>query len=350
MTVDESIPLKAALLSEQLADDRVRCHVCQRRCTIAPGQRGYCGTRVNQQGTLFTLIYGQVSSACLDPIEKKPLYHFYPGTRVFSLGSVGCSFSCPGCQNWQLSRRSLRETGTILQRMTPAQAVQGALSVQAAGLCWTYNDPAIWVEYTLDCARLARQHGLYTAYVTNGTATREHLDVIAPYLDAYRVDIKAFSAASYRAIAGFADVQGIFDAVSYARNHWQLHVECVTNVTPTLNDSDEELRGIAGWIARTLGADTPWHVTRFFPHADFASLPVTPVERLARARTIAAEEGLRYVYLGNLARDDSRHTRCARCHRVLIMRDGYDSTRVLMTGGTCPQCGERLYGRWATDA
>jgi len=337
--------MKEALLYQPLTDGRVRCEVCLRRCTVAPGERGFCRTRKNRDGQFYTLIYDQVSSAGPDPIEKKPLYHFHPGSRVFSLGSLGCSFTCPGCQNWQISRMPAGNDGRAY-RATPAQAVEAAIREGAAGICWTYNEPAIWLEHTLESARLAKEHGLYTAYVTNGTATRAHLDAIGPYLDAYRVDIKAFSREAYRAIAGFSAFEGILDSTAYARERWGMHIECVTNVTPTLNDSDDELRGIAHWIATALGVDTPWHVTRFHPCEGFAHLPPTPLARLDRAVEIAREEGLRYCYVGNVPADLRQHTRCPSCSHPVITRQGFSITSNDLQHGACPHCGTAIAGRW----
>jgi pyruvate formate lyase activating enzyme len=338
--------MKEAILYEKLENQRVRCHVCVRHCVIRPGDRGFCRTRENRDGALYTLIDDQVSSACLDPIEKKPLYHFHPGTRVFSLGSLGCSFTCPGCQNWQISHRQPRERDTSLYQFTPAEEVQLALRKGAAGICWTYNDPAIWIEHTLESARLAKAQGLYTAYVTNGTASREHLDLIGPYLDAYRVDIKGFSRESYKAVSGYADFERILEGTEYARERWGMHIECVTNVTPTINDSEDELHGIASWIAEKLGPDTPWHVTRFHPYEDFSHLPATPLERLDRAFQIGKEAGLRYIYVGNLPGDPRQNTACPHCAHVVINRTGFSVTRIDLTHGACPHCGTAIAGRW----
>jgi len=335
-----------ALLYKKMEDDAVRCNVCQWRCVIGPEKRGVCGTRENRGGTLYTLIYDQVSSANLDPIEKKPLYHFHPGTSVFSLGTLGCSFSCPGCQNWQISQRTPLETDPTLSRLTPAAAVETAIRLGAAGICWTYNEPAIWLEHTLEGARLAKEAGLYTAYVTNGAATREQLDLIGPYLDAYRVDIKAFSREGYRAIAGFARFEGILLNTVYAKERWGMHVECVTNVTPTVNDSDEMLRGIAGWIATKLGSDSPWHVTRFFPYREFDHLPATPLERLDRVEEIGREEGLHYIYVGNIPGDPRQDTRCPSCGHAVIRRRGFTVARLELAQGACPGCGTAIAGRW----
>ncbi|HEX2950967.1 MAG TPA: AmmeMemoRadiSam system radical SAM enzyme [Armatimonadota bacterium] len=338
--------MKDALLYDRLDQQRVQCHVCQWNCIIRPGERGQCRTRENRDGMLYSLIYDQVSSVCLDPIEKKPLYHFYPGTRVFSLGTVGCSFACPGCQNWQISRSTPLEDDPSLDRLTPAQAVDMAVHSGAAGICWTYNDPAIWLEHTVEGAKLAKEHGLYTAYVTNGTATREHLDTIGPYLDAYRVDIKAFSRESYKTIAGYANFEKVLDGVQYAHERWNMHLECVTNITPTVNDSDDELRGIARWIAVTLGVDTPWHVTRFYPYEGFAHLPVTPLSRIDRAYAIGHEEGLRYVYVGNVPGDGRQDTCCPSCKHPVIRRVGFTVAQADLRDGVCPKCGTAIAGCW----
>ncbi len=338
--------MKESLLYDQLEDQRVRCSVCVRRCVIAAGKRGFCGARENHEGLLYTLIDDLISAACVDPIEKKPLYHFHPGTAVFSLGSVGCSFACPGCQNAHLSRRFPASDAAQLSRLTPAQAVETAVQRGAAGCCWTYNEPAIWIEYTLECARLARERGLYTAYVTNGTATREHLDLIAPYLDAYRVDIKAFSQRGYAAVSGFGEFEKILELTRYAREQWGMHIECVTNVTPTVNDSDRELHGIAHWIADALDVDTPWHITRFHPCEGFAHLPATPPERLERAYAIGREEGLRYIYVGNMPGDPRQHTRCPACARILVERRSFSVTQNTLQHGACPHCGTLIAGRW----
>lgn len=335
-----------ALLSTHLDDRRTRCGVCLRRCVIAPGTRGQCQTRENRDGRLYTLIDDRVCAAALDPIEKKPLYHFYPGTPVYSLGTLGCSFTCPGCQNWQLSRRAPLADDPTLQRLTPTMAVEEAVRRGAAGLCWTYNEPAIWLEQTLEGAQRAKARGLYTVYVTNGTATREHLDLIGPYLDAYRVDIKAFSRAGYRAVAGFAAFEEILENTRYAHEHWGMHVECVTNVTPTINDSDEELGGIARWIADALGEDTPWHITRFHPYQGFAHLPATPLERLDRAEALGRAAGLRYIYVGNVPGDPRQHTGCPACGAMVIRRQGFTVTEMALRAGACACCGTAIAGRW----
>lgn len=336
---------KEALLYDQLSSDVAQCRTCLRRCVISPGKRGYCGMRENRNGVLYAENYALLSSACLDPIEKKPLYHFYPGSQVYSLGSFGCSFQCPGCQNWQISHLNA-ESCSHRRESSSEVVVDTAIQLQAAGICWTYNEPAIWLEYTLEAAQLAKKNGLYTAYVTNGTATREHLDTIGPWLDAYRVDIKAFSSESYRTVSGFSAFEEILDGVSYAFNYWKMHVECVTNVTPGVNDDEDTLHAIANWIACELSPDVPWHITRFFPHGDFSDLSPTPLSSLIQAKKIALQAGLHYVYLGNVAEDGCMDTRCAACQQLLVARGRYQVESAVNKEGKCPYCGNVIYGRW----
>ncbi len=338
--------MNEAILYDRREARHVRCRACRRMCRIAPDERGACGARVNRDGRLYTLIADRVSAVNLDPVEKKPLYHFYPGTRVLSFGTLGCCFTCPGCQNWAISRRAPVEDDPSLRRLTPAEAVAMAARVGAAGICWTYNEPAIWPEHTVEAARLAKARGLYTAYVTNGMATRDHLDAVGPYLDAYRVDLKAFSRDGYRTVAGYAAFEDILDGVVYAKERWGMHIECVTNVIPTVNDGETELRGIARWMATALGPDTPWHVTRFHPCDGFAHLPATPLERLTLARAIGAEAGLRYVYLGNVPEGDRQDTHCPACGGAVITRNGFTALAGGLREGACRRCGTAIAGRW----
>jgi len=324
----------------------VRCLVCQRRCSIPEGRAGYCGTRSNRDGRIISLIYGQVSSILISPIEKKPLYHFHPGSLWLSLGSLGCNFRCPGCQNWEIAHadpargRGGRETDYL----APEEMVRLAVENNCRGISWTYNEPTLWFEYTLEGARLAREEGLRTNYVTNGFITEEALDLIGPYLDSFRVDIKGFFPETYVKIAHIPDPAGIFGVVKRARGMWGMWVEIVTNVIPGINDSDREIREIAGWIRRDLGPEVPWHLTRFLPYLEFRHAGATPVEVLERAREIGMEEGLEYVYLGNVMGHPAENTRCYHCHALLIERDGFSILRNVIVEGRCPECGETVPG------
>jgi pyruvate formate lyase activating enzyme len=334
-------------LAERLPDGRLGCLVCQRACALAEGGLGFCRVRRNEAGRVVPLSYGRVAALHLANVERKPLYHFYPGEVMLSVGGLGCNFRCPGCQNRDLSRADVPDALASLPYTAPEDLVRMAVEHDLLGVSWTYNEPAIWFEYTLDGSRLAREAGLMTNYVTNGSLTARALDTIGPYLDAYRVDVKGFSEDTYRRVAGFGGFRGILDVAERAAHKWGMHVECVTNVTPGMNDSDDELRAIAGWIARSLGPDVPWHVTAFAPHGDFAHLPRTPVASLERARRIGVDEGLRFVYLGNVPGHRAENTWCPGCGALLIQRTGLGVVENrLAPGGACPRCSRPVPGRF----
>ena len=292
--------MKEAILYEKLENKKAKCNICQHRCVISEGKRGLCQTRLNKDGVIYTLIYGQVSSLHADPIEKKPLYHFHPGSLCLSLGSLGCNFKCSGCQNWEISCAEIDEQASGTRYISPEDLIDLALQNNCRGVAWTYNEPAIWLEYALAGARLAKEKGLYTVYVTNGYITPEGLDLIGPYLDAYRVDIKGFSRETYKKIAGITNFVGILDTAKRAKEKWSMHIECVTNITPDINDNLDELKKLASWIANNLGKDTPWHITRFYPNYKLTDLAATSVSYLEKIKEMALNQGLKYVYLGNV--------------------------------------------------
>ncbi|MGD2175665.1 MAG: AmmeMemoRadiSam system radical SAM enzyme [Candidatus Brocadiaceae bacterium] len=332
--------------AERLPDGRIRCLACQRGCVLATGDLGLCRTRQNQDGKLVPLSYGRVAALHPAQVERKPLYHFYPGRVMLSAGGLGCNFRCPGCQNRDLSFADVPDALTGIPRLSPEELVRRASEQGLLGISWTYNEPAVWFEYTLDGARLAKATGLKTNYVTNGSLTGEALDEIGPYLDAYRVDIKGFSADTYQRVANFPNYEGILDVAERARHTWDMHVECVTNIIPTVNDAEDELRGIAGWIATALGPDTPWHVTRFAPHGDLAHLPRTPLETLECAREIGLQEGLLFVYLGNVPGHRAENTWCPDCGTLLIERTRLGQVHCRLEAGACPECGCGILGRF----
>ncbi|MBC8512164.1 MAG: AmmeMemoRadiSam system radical SAM enzyme [Dehalococcoidia bacterium] len=332
-----------ALLYDRLHGPRVRCNVCQWRCVIGPGKSGVCRVRRNDDGVLRVLNYAEVSSVAVDPIEKKPLFHFFPGSLAFSLGTWGCNFHCRHCQNWEISCiEELAEMMRPSKRISPQEAVKSAKERHCGGIAWTYNEPSIWFEYTLDSAKLAKKNGLYTVYVTNGYLTPEALDTIGPYLDAWRVDIKGFSDALYRDLAKISRWRGILEVAKRAREKWSMHVEVVTNVIPTMNDDEEQLEGIAGWIRDELGELTPWHVTRFYPQHNLTHLPPTPIASLEKAYDIGKRAGLRFVYLGNVPGHGGENTVCYSCGKVVIHRFGYETEVVGVDGSKCKFCGAEL--------
>lgn len=342
----EITSFKEALFYQKLKDKRVRCNICQRRCIIENNDRGYCLTRLNQEGKLYTLIYSQVSSWAVSPIEKKPLYHFYPGSEWLSLGTLGCNFRCPGCQNWEIAHDEVELNQKKTDTITPEQSITLAKSHDCKGISWTYNEPTVWFEYTLDGARLAKENDLLTNYVTNGFITSEALDMIAPYLNAFRVDIKGFSKEFYKKICHISDFEGILEVTKRTKEKWGMWVEIVTNVTPGYNDDETQLKDIASWIKNDLGEGTPWHITRFIPHLELSSVPATPVSTLEKAREIGLKQGLLYVYLGNVFGHPAENTYCHRCKRLLIERKGLYITDNKIEQGKCSYCGVKIPGRF----
>ena len=275
-----------------------------------------------------------------DHIEKKPLFHFFPGTYAFSLGSWGCNFHCKGCQNWEISCTDIPRRGS--QQLLPEREIELARSHNCQGIAWTYNEPVIWLEYTLDSAKLAKENNLYTVYVTNGYATPEALDAIGPWLDAWRLDVKGFTDAFYRQLAKIPHWRGILDVARRAKEKWHMHVEVVTNIVPTMNDDEEQLRGIATWIRDNLGELTPWHVTRFHPLHEFTHLSATPLATLEKGYQIGKRAGLKFVYLGNVPGHEYENTMCYSCGRMVVRRIGYDTEVVGLDGSKCKFCGAEL--------
>ena len=337
-----------ALLYDKLPASRVQCHNCQWRCKIGPDKFGACGMYQNREETLYSLNYAQVSSIAADPIEKKPLFHFHPGSAVFSLGSLGCNFQCKHCQNWKISTANGDDIHLFCRELQPAEVVEMAKNYGCQGIAWTYNEPGIWFEYTLDTAKLARESDLYTVYVTNGYSTPETLDEIGPYLDAWRVDIKGFSDTLYRELAGVPRWREILDVTIRAKNKWNMHVEVVTNIVPGMNDDDTQLKGIAEWIHSELGDLTPWHITRFQPQHHMTHLPPTPIETIDKAYEIGCKAGLKFVYAGNIPGHRSESTTCHSCGKQVVERYGYTTKVTGLDGSKCQNCGAELNFRTST--
>ncbi|MFC2007212.1 AmmeMemoRadiSam system radical SAM enzyme [Chloroflexota bacterium] len=331
-----------AILYEKLPDSRVRCLTCQWHCRISPNKFGVCGMYQNKDGLLHNLNYARVSSIAADPIEKKPLFHFYPGTLVFSLGTLGCNFHCQHCQNWEISFADGSSLEKNCREIQPQEAIELAQDYQCQGIAWTYNEPTIWLEYTLDSAKLAKKNNLYTVYVTNGYATAEALDTIGPYLDAWRVDIKGFSDSFYRDLTKIPHWREILEITKRAKNKWKMHIEVVTNIIPTMNDDDGQLEGIAHWIRDELGELTPWHVTRFHPHHQMRHLPSTPLATIEHAYDIGRKAGLKFVYAGNVPGHESENTHCYACGKLNVNRFGYQTEVVGLDGSKCRFCGAEL--------
>lgn len=331
-----------AMLYEKLDDRRVKCNLCAHRCVIAEGRRGVCQVRKNRDGTLITLVFGNTISQHVDPIEKKPLYHFLPGTKAFSIATPGCNFHCQWCQNWDIVKMNVSEDQEFGRRIDPGELVQKALESGSASIAYTYTEPTIFFEYAYQTARQARDHVLKNIFVTNGYMTPEMLETMDPYLDAANVDLKAFNEKVYHRHVG-AGLEPILENLKIMKD-LGIWVEVTTLVIPGVNDDDEELRQAADFISGELGPETPWHLSRFYPQHQMQHLPPTPLDTLYRAREIGQEAGLRYIYLGNTG--EETNTRCHACDQLLIRRSRYIVGVNLIEDGRCPNCGTEAAGVW----
>lgn len=328
-----------ALLFDKLDENKVKCWLCPWKCIINEGKTGFCLVRKNIKGELYSLTYEQVCSVAADPIEKKPLFHFYPGTKVLSLGTYGCNMRCGHCQNWTISH----DVKLDLTRKLPVEdLLKLCKDTGCRGVAWTYNEPIIWFEYTLEGAKLFKKNKLYTIYVTNGYITEEALDMLGPYLDCFRVDLKGFNNDVYKKLCKVKNFEAVLNATERAKKKWNMHVEVVTNLVPGINDDDLQLKDMANWVRDHLGKETPWHITRFFPYLEFRNLAPTPIETLEKARMIGQKAGLQFVYLGNVPGSDSENTYCPNCGNLAIKRDGYKIDQMNIKNGACANCQQSL--------
>ncbi|WP_298631385.1 AmmeMemoRadiSam system radical SAM enzyme [uncultured Thermus sp.] len=342
--------LREADLKRPLPKGYVQCRACAHYCAIAPGQAGKCGVRRNFGGRLYLVTYGKAAALHLDPVEKKPLYHFHPGEGILSLGTVGCNLFCAFCQNWQISQfREFQVTPEghldrpIGEDWPPEAIVQEAEALGVRLLAYTYNEPAVWMEYAHDTARLAKERGMKNVFVTSGLETKEAWDYIRPYLDAANVDLKGFTEEFYRRICG-ARLKPVLESLEHlhAQGVW---VEVTTLLLEGYNDAPEEVRAMARFL-KGLSPEIPWHLTA--AHPDYRMLDLRPTRHstLMRAYEIAKEEGLRFVYVGNVLDEERSSTRCPDCGRLLIRRRGYRVEPLWEVPGVCPGCGRRIPGVW----
>jgi pyruvate formate lyase activating enzyme len=328
----------------QIEEGGVRCLACARRCLLHEQSVGFCSAIVNRERTLYSTAYGVIGEASVTPIENRPVYHYRPGSRTLGLGGLGCNLRCAFCQNWEVAFRDARHGGGLMApNIPPEKAIAMALEQHCDGIAWTFNEPSISPMYTLDCARLAHEAGLYTVFVTNGMMTREALHLLGPYIDVYRVDIKSIESAFYKQVAGTSHCADIFPIAQAAQQEYGCHVETVTNLMPSLNDSNDHLARLAGRIVAYLGVDTPWHLTSYVPYAYMTHIPPTPPETLLRAREIGLRAGLHFVYTDNRAAMETAHTFCPHCGGLVIERFLHHITiHSLHDNGTCWHCGTPL--------
>jgi pyruvate formate lyase activating enzyme len=334
--------MKEALLYEELADGKVKCNLCAHRCTIAQGRVGICHVRENVEGALYTRVYGRTIARHVDPIEKKPLLHFYPGSAAYSIATPGCNFRCRWCQNADISQAPREEHFLLSEEASPEQIVVATQRVGCRSIAYTYTEPTIFFEYTYDVARLASEAGLANVYVTNGYMTGEMLEMMHPYLDAANVDLKGFRDEVYRRYAG-ARLEPVLDSLKKMKQ-LGIWVEVTTLIIPTINDDAHELEDAARFVAQELGPETPWHISRFTPAYEMTDLPPTAVSTLLRAQEIGREAGLFHVYVGNVPGE--ANTTCHVCGQLLVRRRGYQVVNNDTTaGGRCPQCRTVVAGR-----
>lgn len=329
-----------AMLYEKLDNSRVRCNLCAHHCVIREGKRGICQVRENQSGALYTLVYGRTIAQHIDPIEKKPLFHFYPGTTAYSIATPGCNFQCPWCQNWEISQMPRRGSLAAGVEASPEHIALDARRAGCKSIAYTYTEPAVFFEYTYDTARLAHESGLANVYVTNGYMTEDMLETFHPYLDAMNVDLKGFSERMYKEYVG-AKLQPVLDALKKA-GELGIFLEVTTLLIPGINDSTDELKEVANFIATELGADTPWHISRFFPASKMSNVPPTPLDTLRQALEIGKEAGLRYIYIGNVPGQGGENTYCPSCDSLVVERMGYYTRLVGLDGSKCRFCGTEL--------
>ncbi|MBM4025379.1 MAG: AmmeMemoRadiSam system radical SAM enzyme [Planctomycetes bacterium] len=355
-------PFKEAVLWEPMEGQRVDCRLCNFRCRIAEGGLGHCRVRQNLGGKLYSLNYDKVCAANPDPIAKKPLYHFQPGSRSFSIAAVGCNFRCDFCQNWQISQAALERSSDVGMRgqdargtqgrdalatygeaVAPEQIVEAAVRAGCRSIAYTYTEPTIFMELCNACARPAKERGLANVFVSNGYMTREAIDFAAAWLDGINVDLKAFNDDYYKQLCE-ARLQPVLDSIAYIARQTEIWIEITTLLLPGENDSEEELKRLAGWLVTQAGPDVPWHISRFYPQYKHTDSEPTPLASLQRAAEIGKAAGLRYVYLGNVPGTDGENTYCYNCRRKLIERVGYRIKANHIQDSKCPQCGTDIAG------
>jgi len=336
--------MREAMFWQAEGDGAVRCGLCRFRCRIGEGRRGICGVRENQGGTLYSLVYGKAVAESIDPIEKKPLFHYLPGTPTYSIATVGCNFRCLHCQNHQISQWPHERKTIAGEEVEPEELVRRALNAGCRSIAYTYTEPTIYFEYAFETARLAKAAGLGNIFVSNGYITPEALETIAPYLDAANIDLKGFTEEFYRELTG-ASLQGVLEALRDYRRHG-IWLEVTSLLIPGRNDDDAQLQGMASFIADELGVDVPWHVSAFYPTYRLLDAPPTPPETLRKARKLGLAAGLNYVYTGNIRDVDGEQTRCPACRKLVIERQGYRLVNTELDAGRCRFCGVEIAGRF----
>jgi len=317
----------------------IKCLVCRHYCQLAEGQTGICGVNKNENGKLINLVYGKVAALNTDPIEKKPLYHFYPSSSALSIGTAGCNMQCPFCQNWEISQISNMPKAV---KITPQEIIQLALQKNCSSIAYTYNEPTVFYPFARDIAVLAKEHNIKNIFVSNGMESPITIEDMTGIIDAFNIDLKSFDPGYYRRVLK-GDLNGVLDTLKLIRNHgfW---LEVTTLIVPDENDSDNSLKSIANFITNELGNDTPWHISAFYPHYKMTYKNRTPAQSIQRAFDIGKASGLKYIYKGNVAEEGI--TYCPNCGKELIVRNGYFVTKNVIQQGACPYCNTKINGIW----
>lgn len=339
---DESIFVKEARYYKKLPYKKIECQLCPRKCVIDDRERGYCGVRENREGTYYTLVHSRLCTSHVDPIEKKPLFHFHPGTMAFSIATAGCNVNCRFCQNWEISQ--VRPEQVRSYHASPETVAEMAHKYRCLSIAYTYTEPVVFYEYMQDSALEAREKGVKSVMITGGYISPDPLKELCSCVDGIKIDLKSFSEEYYRDVVN-GELRPVLDAlVTISReNVW---TEIVYLVVPTMNDGEDELTRLARWIKRELGPDVPLHFSRFYPQYLMKNLPPTPVKTLERAKAIADAEGLNYVYIGNVPGHPAENTYCPGCGRLVIKRQGYTISGIYLKNGRCVQCESQVAGVW----
>jgi pyruvate formate lyase activating enzyme len=336
---------REAMFYKQLEGMKIKCQVCPKNCVVGDGERGFCGNKENRRGTYYTLVYGKAAALNIDPIEKKPLFHFLPASKALSVGTAGCNFDCKDCQNWEISQVRPEQIDHPVA-LAPQAIVTKAPQYGATVIAYTYNEPTVFYEYMHDTARLGRQHGLKSVMISNGYMNREPMLKLAQYMDAIKVDLKGFTDDFYRKYCT-GTIEPVKETIKRVKalGKW---LEIVYLVVPTINDDSSLIGQTAAWIKKAVGAEVPLHFTRFQPNYQLTKLPPTPVATLENCRSIARAKGLRYVYVGNVPGHSGEHTYCAGCGKIVIKRRGYEILqRHVKANGACAFCGSKIPGVWS---
>jgi len=341
-TENDALFTVEAKFYQKLAERKIKCKLCPRECVVGDKERGYCGVRENRGGVYYTLVHSRVCAAHVDPIEKKPLFHYLPGTIAFSLATAGCNVNCKFCQNWEISQSRPEQVPS--EFVPPQRVAELAKHYDCPTIAYTYSEPVIFAEYLMDAADAGHAAGIRSVVVSNGYMQEDSLKAAYGKMDAVKIDLKSFSESYYRQVVS-GQLKPVLDSLVTLRKMGKW-TEIVYLVLPTLNDSDAEFRGLAQWIKANLGVDVPLHFTQFHPEYLLRNLPITPVPTLERAKAIADAEGLHYVYIGNVPGNPAQNTYCPRCRKMLVERVGFTASQILIRNNSCPFCSQRIPGIW----